>query len=474
MLIRQCSRTLVTAVLLAMCASAGRGQPRDDEAARRFFQQQRVLDDQLRQKRQELAPLQSFFDFQWGGWLDYYYFNFSDGVQSSRVSHRPSLAVWTRARFDDGAHELFARMRLHYTYFHPGDEIDRQEDWVGPEFDQVWYQIDVGKAFRLTEPSGPVQLRGRIGRQTVQFGTGYALDLPMDAVLLDAKLRDLRVLGLFGKSILNYPNIDRSEPVDSHMDRLFYGVQLAYEGWQHHVPFVYALWNNDRTDERPKYLFQDFSYDSFYLGFGARGEILHNLNYWAEGVFESGHDFGDGAFLRKDYIEAFAWDLGIEKLFDVPTRPRIAAEYMYASGDDGRLFSPTNALGGNRGDRRDTSFVGFGFRDTGIALAPTMSNLHVWRVGGSLAPLERWEFFRDLEIGTNWYLYHKNHTRAAISDPLADQFNGYVGWEMDYFINWRLASDLAWTMRWGTFFPGSAFSDQDMRHFLFTGVTWSF
>jgi hypothetical protein len=45
---------------------------------------------------------------------------------------------------------------------------------------------------------------------------------------------------------------------------------------------------------------------------------------------------------------------------------------------------------------------------------------------------------------------------------------------MDYFINWRLASDLSWTFRWGTFFPGSAYSDRDMRHFVFSGVTWSF
>ena len=113
-------------------------------------------------------------------------------------------------------------------------------------------------------------------------------------------------------------------------------------------------------------------------------------------------------------------------------------------------------------------------RDTGIALAPTVSNLHIWRVGGALAPLEKWEFLRDFEIGTNWFLYHKNAAHGAISDPLADEFNGYVGWEMDYFINWRLSSDLAWTMRYGTFYPGSAYTDRDTRHFLFTGITWSF
>ncbi len=465
---------LIMLVSLGPGLSVGQAQPPDDQSAQRFLQQQRLADEQLRKQRQELAPLESLLDWQWGGWLDYYYFNFNDGLQSSRNAHRPGLAVWTRLRMDQEAHEVFARLRLRYSYFHPGDEIDRQEDWVGPEFDQLWYQVDFGRALRLSRPADPLQLRARIGRQTVRFGTGYALDLPMDSVLLDAKICDFRVLGLLGKSIPNYPNLDRSEPVDSHSDRLFYGVQLAYEGWQKHVPFIYALWNNDRTDERPKHLFQDYSYDSFYLGFGSRGQILHNLNYWAEGVFESGHSFGDRNFLVKDHIEAFGWDLVIEKLFDLPTRPRIVAEYMFASGDSGRLFSPTSAAGGNRGDFKDTSFAAFGFRDTGICLAPTLSNLHIWRVGGSLAPLEKWEWFHDLEIGTNWFLYAKHRERAAISDPLADQFSGYVGWEMDYFINWRLASDLAWTMRWGTFFPGSAYTNQGTRHFLFTGLTWSF
>lgn len=147
---------------------------------------------------------------------------------------------------------------------------------------------------------------------------------------------------------------------------------------------------------------------------------------------------------------------------------------MFASGDGDRLLSPTNARGGNYGDRHDTSFVGFGFRNTGLAAAPVRSNIHIWRVGGGLAPLEKIELCRDLEIGTDWFLYHKHHRRGAISDPTAGQFSGYVGWEMDYYVNWRVASDLSWTMRWGAFFPGDAYQDGSMRSFLFTGITWSF
>ena len=117
-----------------------------------FIRQQRLIDEELRRQRVETAPLSERLDWQWGGWLDYYVFHFADGIQESRVNQRPGLAVWTRMRIDGGAHELFARMRLRYSYFNPGDEIERQQDWVGPNFDQAWYQINVGRALRFDGP----------------------------------------------------------------------------------------------------------------------------------------------------------------------------------------------------------------------------------------------------------------------------------------------------------------------------------
>jgi len=452
-------------------------QPRQQPgpaAGESLLRQQRLIDEKLDQERRELAPLDALLDWQWGGWLEYYVFHFQDGIQSQRVFQRPGAVLWTRLSIDRGAHEIFARARLTFEYFNPGDEYRRQQDWVGPNLDRGWYQIDVGKALRLTEPADPYQMRIRVGRQEVRFGTGYVLDLPLDAVLLEARLHELEVTGLFARTIASYPNIDRSEPVDSHSARRFFGVQLAYAGLENHRPFAYALWNDDFTDERPKDPLQNYSYDTQYFGVGARGSVIHNLNYWTEWVYESGHSFGDGQFLWRDVVDAWAWDVGIEYLWDLPTRPRASLEYIFASGDAGRLLSPTSAAGGNRGDREDTSFVGFGYRDTGIAAGLTPSNLHIWRAGTSFAPLESVELCRDLEVGTNWFLYHKHHRRGAISDPTAGQFEGYVGWEMDYFINWRFASDLSWTIRWGMFFPGDAFRDQSARSFLFTGMTWSF
>ena len=311
-----------------------------NELEARFLRQQRVIDDRLDRVRLDDAPLQTMLDFQWGGWLEYYVFNYNDGFQSSRTVQRPGLAAWARIRIDDGAHEIFTRMKLRYTHFNPGDEVDRQTDWWGPEWDQLWYRVDVGKALRLTDPDDPFQFRTQIGRQTVVFGTGYALDIPLDAVLVDLSIYDLRVEGLFGATKGSYPNIDRSLPVRDRSNRCFYGAQFTYEGFDRHVPFAYILWNRDHTDEKPRDPFQNYKYDSFYVGAGARGSLFHNFNYWAEGVFQTGSSYGDGAFTTRDRIEAWGWDIGVEKLFDVPTRPRVAAQYMFASGDADRTYSP--------------------------------------------------------------------------------------------------------------------------------------
>lgn len=462
---------LVVFLVAPVSAQPAGGARREADS---FIQQQRLIDERLRQEHAEIAPLDALLDWQWGGWIDYYLAHIDDGIQQSRVFQRPGLSLWTRISADGGAHEAFARVRLEFHYFNDGDQYRRRQDVQGPNFDRAWYQIDLGRAFRLTEPGDPYQLKIRIGRQEVQFGSGFVLDMPLDAVLLDAKLRDFRVRGLLAKTIASYPNVDRSPAVADHSGRNMFGVQASYEGFRNHVPYVYALWNQDHTDERPREFLQEYSYDTQYFGIGARGSLVHNLNYRAEFVYESGHSFGHGNFLRRDYVEAYGWDIGLEYLFDTPTKPRVAVDYLFASGDSDRYGSPTSARGGNRIGRKDTSFVAFGYRDTGITAAPMISNIHIWRAAFSFTPFDGSELFRDFELGTNWFLYHKNRRGAALSDPTAGRGSGYAGWEMDYFLNWRLASDIALTVRWGVFFPGDAFRDRSTRHTVFSGLTWSF
>ena len=41
-------------------------------------------------------------------------------------------------------------------------------------------------------------------------------------------------------------------------------------------------------------------------------------------------------------------------------------------------------------------------------------------------------------------------------------------------VNWRITSDLSWTIRYGAFFPGRAFDDRSCRQFLMTAVILNF
>ncbi len=463
----------LTLCVLASAADA-RGQSLSPEPPQNVLQQQRLIDEKLADERLRLEPIDALFDWQWGGWIESYTFHFQDGFQRQRVLQRPSLVLWTRLTADRGIHEVFARVRLTYEVYNHGDAFKRGKDWIGPNLDRGWYRVDLSRAFGWTHPGDAWDVSLRIGRQQVIFGTGLALDMPLDAVVLDTRAGDWYVIGLFARTIASFPNIDRSLPVESHSARRFFGVQVRYDGFDRHEPFAYALWNDDFTDERPKDPFQKYAYDTQYFGLGSRGELAHNLDYHAEFVYETGHSYGDGDFASRDRVRAWAWSLGLEKRWDHETRPRVAFEYLFASGDRDRIFSPTNAAGGNMFDRTDTSFVGFGYRDTGLSAAPALSNIHIFKLGGSFRPLPRLEAFEQFELGANTFLYYKHHRRAAISDPSAGQFSGYVGWELDTFVNWRLASDLSLTVRWGMFFPGRAYRDRSSRSFLLTGLTWSF
>lgn len=441
-----------------------------------FLQRQRALQEDARRQLDRELPLSQKFRVDYGGWFDTYLLLFDDGVDSSRTLRQYNLRLWASLSADEGIHEAYLRTRATYADWNHGDSFTRNEDDLdGPNLERGWYQFDIAKALRKHGgASAPFELKTKIGREFIDIGTGYAISLPLDMVSLTAEALDFETTLVTGRTPASTENIDRSRPVADHSNRAFWILQTRYLGFDKHTPFVYVAWQDDRTSEDPPDYLQNYRYDSRYIGWGSTGEIVKNLGYTTEWVIERGHSFGHERFLHTDEIKAWAFDHRLEYFFQHETKPRLSAEYMFASGDADRLDSPTNADGGNRDDYVDHSFVGFGFRDTGLALAPRLSNVHIWRVGGSFRPLPKVKAAENLELGTDWFLFWKHHRAAAISDPLADQRSGYLGWEMDYFANYRISSDLSWTVRFGAFFPGDAFSDQTTRTFLLTGLSWSF
>ncbi len=464
------STPLAASAQLSLDSDPSRG------AASDFLQRQRDLERENQRKVHEQLPATQKFRMDYGGWYNAYFFLFDDGVESSRTLRQNELRLWASFSADRGIHNGYARVRMTYNDWNAGDSFSGNEDDLdGPNLERGWYSFDVGRAIdAYGNNDAPFGLTFKLGRDLVTIGTGYAIDLPLDHVQVQAELFDFQTTYIAGRTPASTENIDRSRPVADHSDRVFHIIEQRYKGWAEHEPFFYIAWQDDHTTEDPPSLYQQYRYDSRYIGFGASGELVDNLRYHTEWVIERGRSYNDQRFMQRSKIKSWGFDHRLDYFFTHKTKPVVSAEWMFASGDPNRLFTPTNAAGGNAGDHVDNSFVGFGFRDTGIAFSPRLSNMHVWRAGASFRPLPEVEAAKSLEVGSDCYLYYKNRSKAAVSDGLADRQSGYLGWEVDCFANYRIVSDLAWTVRFGSFFPGKAFSDRTTRTFLLTGVTWSF
>lgn len=461
---------LIAVCLWATVASAQRAEP---DA---FLNQQRVITNMINEQRKQIAPATEKIDLDYGGFRSFYTLLFDDGFNSSRTLRQTELRLWGRLSLDAGAHEFFVRSRLGYLDYNGGDEFirDRENDWEGMNLERGYYKFDMQRANRAYG-GGELgyNVEFKVGRDFTEFGTGYVLSTPLDQVWLRGTYRDVQVTGLFGKTIGSSRDFDLSRNPE-RTRRNFAGAEIEYLGFERHRPFAYVLWQNDQiSDAIPEWI-QNFEYNSFYVGLGSSGEIVPNLSYSTEWVFETGRSYGTRRSRNKNRINAWAWDIELEYLFDHPTRPRVGIEYMFASGENDRVGSPTDSFGGVSRGFRDEGFIGFGYRDTGLSFAPRLSNIHIWRAGASFFPFEGSQRFDRLELGTNWFLYYKHRHRGAVSDPLANVQSGYLGWEMDYFANWQISSDLSATARFGAFFPGRAFDDQTTRTFLLVGVTWAF
>ncbi len=467
----------VCALVTVLCTEAPvLAQPRAarDEPAS-FVNQQRTIEEQVRREREaEIGDTwRGLFD--WGGWYSSYVFLFDDGVESSRTLRRNDLRLWGRARFDEGAHEFYLRVRASYLDFNSGDSYDGNDDDLdGPNLERGIYRFDLAKAVRASR--GEVldyNVVATAGRDLIFWGSGLTMASTLDHVSLQANFRGWELTGLAGKTVGSTPDFDLSRTA-TRSHRNFLGTQLRYIELERHEPFVYAIWQRDQNSEERITPFQRYDYDSFYFGFGSTGELAQRWRYATEWVIERGHSYGDGEYRQRNDIRAWAFVNELEYLFPGPKKARASIKYLFGSGDSDRIESPTNSAGGNSRGFTDESFIGFGFQDTGLSFAPLYSNLHMWRAGGSFYPWPNDPRFSRLQLGTDWYLYHKHHRSGAVSDPTADLGSGYLGWEMDYYANWQMTSDLSWTARFGAFFPGAAFSDETTRTFLLLGMTWSF
>jgi len=480
---RTCLPPCRTVLLLVMVFSgAGLAQVSPPD------QRWRTLEEPFRLQMDQQVPLEKRVPLDWGGWFRSSVWAIDEDVdRPNDRTHNgyhalrwQQLRLWGSATVDQ-THQFYARGLLdYYDWNHHTSYNGRDSDWRGFDLERGWYDFRLSRWQQARgEQPGEVDLGVTVGRQYVEFGTGLALSLPLDAVKATGYCRDWQLTGLGALSVPSTHNVDQSVPGNTHESRRYWGVELRYHGAPDHEPFAYYLSQDDQDAGIIRDGYQ-FGYDSRYVGAGSRGRFFRrDLQYTCEVVGEFGNSYAnqtpdDAVVNDRQTVRAWALDAELRYVAPDAHRSQIAVEYLLASGDSDRLFSPTNTLGGNRLHTTDTSFVGWGYRDTGLVLAPQISNLGVVRLGASTFPFNRVAACEQLEAGLDFYLFHKQQAAGAASDNFSIRDHAWLGTEMDFSVNWRLLSDLAWFFRYGIFLPGEAFLTQKDRQLVFTGVTLSF
>ena len=436
--------------------------------------EERLREQALEAERLRLQP----FTLEFGGWYRFSYFWFEEPggslIASNDVNLRNhDLRLWLSANLED-IHYLYVRFRLGLVDFSPGDSFDgNEEDTEGMNLDMGFYRLNLTQALRkYFEVDLPLTVQVQAGRQYFNLGTGLVYSQVDDGVqiFLGAPLWKLSLF--LADSVRSRDDVDRSIPDPDDSRRFFAGGQFTWTGLDQHEP--YAFWMIQRSHNRDRDRFQDYDYDSNYVGLGSRGQLfLPGLRYYTEFVWECGKSSPSGVPVGHEQIDAFAFDVGLDYYFDVRTRPRFGVEYAFGSGDNDRM-SPTNTIGGNLPGTDDENFLYFGYINTGYALAARLSNLRFLRLGGSFRPFEGTEGLDRLELGTNFFWYWKDQASGGISDFRADRSSEEVGTELDIYLHWWVLSDLALSMRFGTFYPGDAYTHDGNRSFLTTSVTYTF
>lgn len=343
-------------------------------------------------------------------------------------------------------------------------------DFKGPSVSTAYLKADLEKH--------GLPLIATLGRQYFFLGRGVAYGALHDGLLLEKSgTGPIRIKGLIAKSKSREDNVDYSVPgFDKEGDRVFVGAEIGYSGLPNAFVYLYGLVQKDNASSNPENPRQNYRYDSQYLGSGLSVNFGENLESWSEIIGERGNSFTDAARtdLRETDINAWAFLSGLKYRPKLPTKPVLEGSFAHGSGDDDRT-NVTNTEGGDR-DGTDTNFLYFGYYLGGYALQPRLSNLNILQLGASFQPLEGLSAFKKLAVGTKYYVYWKDEAEGAMSNARSSDADGDVGSEFDLFLHWSISKHYFFSMRYGIFYPGEAFSEEKRNNteYFFSSVTFTY
>jgi hypothetical protein len=477
------SSIVAAALIVFLLPAAASGQASNLDRFNRQLEQ--IRRETILQADQNLSLQQrTFFDY--GGYATFGYLSTDDNIDNNHVLRQYELVGYARMNFD-GAHEIFLRGFLTYRDFNDGDAFDQfGDEFLDPELDRWYYRFDLQRhqaAYYGRQID--YNIIAQVGRDLAYWGNGLVLSTDLQGANVTFQKGGMDLMLLAGITPVRTVDFDASRPsFDHNTKRGFYGAMLSKDIGGHR-PYVYGLVQRDYNDHDTLVtgpVTTDFEYNSYYIGVGASGPIGDRLQYAVEAAYEGGETESNsfevgGPFISPvpqttDEIQAWAADARLDYLFNDRRRSRISGEVILASGDDDRL-NTNNTFGGNEPGTKDHAFNAFGLLNTGLAFAPSVSNMLAFRVGGSTFPLPDTGPLRRLQIGTDVFVFNKLLSDAPIDEVTADE--NYLGWEPDLFLNWQVTSDVTMIIRYGIFFPSEdAFGSDEARQYFYGGVTYAF
>lgn len=472
---------------LLPCTSAW---AQNTDQVRRLERQLRELDLTYRLQVPQNQPISERLLLDYGALARVSLYSIDDSFGTSRTLRQYDGRLYVRAELD-GAHRFFGRLRFQFDDWNQGDSFDRQGDeWRRPIGEQYWYQFDYRGLKLATEGVRPDwNFNVKVGRQFVNWGAGLMLSNLMYAVVPDFEIANFGLTGIAAYSTDHDTiDFDGSRPdFDVENDRAFFGGKFEYRGFADHRPYVFGIMQEDHNSEEvvfttPLALYPTaFRYHSNYIGVGSTGSFGPKLLYRTEVVYEFGEGLSNPfdpdtlapVTQTMEDIEAWAAVAGLTYVFNDVHDTRVEVEMVAGSGDDDR-FDSADTFGGNATGTTDESFNGWGYVNTGLALAPDIANLLALRATASMNPFPTTDLLEGLRLNISGFLFNKVDADAPVNVTTVDE--RFIGGEINGGFDWRLMSDVSWVVRYGIFLPGEAMPEgqDDPRHFFFTGITYAF
>lgn len=481
---------LLAACFLAAFTLEARGQVpaaalnRQEEVINRLEMELQEQDMAYRQAMSEAQTINERLTLDYGGSFRFGLAGIDNAQGNTRTLRQYETNLYLVSKLDAG-HTFFGNLRFLYNDWNSGDSADG-DGWLYPYGNRYWYQLDT-RALNMhkTGTPGDLNFNIKVGRQFLNWNSGLAFSNDMYAFLGTATWGPVAFSGLYGRTARSgLYDFDPSRPqYDSSTDREYWGMKLEADLLPEFSPFVsYLVQRDHNDDETLNTIFGpvDFKYDSEYLSFGAAGTIGPQFTYSLEVVHETGTTLSSPFVLpffpadqTSDEIDAWAGVLNMAYALRNDTNARIDMSLAAGSGDDDRLTS-AGTIGGNAPNTTDRAFNSLGYINTGLALAPQISNLMMLRIGGSTAiPIDT-KRPNSLRAGADFFFFRK--VNAGSANSFASTTDKSIGWEMDWKVDWRIMTDVNFNFRYGVFFPGGGMPTglDNVRHFVYGGISYSF